>query len=178
MDDRPVRRRGLNNESRPEPAPGRYLRSRSAKPRHDCTSASLCRSPGLAFALRSRTRQKGSQFSAVVLPALVMPGFKHCECTILDVRIRQCRDEVLSLPFVLIIHLLQDGLKGPHERMILDNCRLCSLTNHSLLPRNTALQTLVWENKCNVCRENDRSDEFNALWHIFPHNASAITKVC
>ena len=126
----------------------------------------------------TRTLKKRSQFPAVVLPPLAMPRFKHCERTILDVRIRQCRDEVLSLPFVLIIHLVQNGLKGPHERMILDNCRLCSLTNHSLLPRNTALEPLVWESKCGVCRENDRSDEFNALWHIFPHNASAITKVC
>jgi hypothetical protein len=117
----------------------------------------------LALALLSRTNQKGSQLPAVVLPALVMPSFEHGEGTILDVRIRQCRDEVLSLPIVLIIHLVQNGLKGPHERMILDNCRLCSLTNHSLLPRNTALEPLVWEYTCGVYRGNDRSHEFNAI---------------
>ena len=133
---------------------------------------------GVSVGLRSRTRQKGGQLSAVVLPALLMPSFKHGEGTILDVRIRQCRDQVLSLPFVLIIHLLQDGSKGSHERVILDIRRLCGLTNHSLLLRNTALQTLVWENKFIVCRENDRSDGFNAGWFIFAHNASTMTKVC
>ena len=175
VDDRPVRRRGLKNRSRPT---GRYLRSGTARAYDDLRALLFAGNPGLRLVLLSRTRKKGSQFSAVVLPPLVMPRFKHCECTILDVRIRQCRDEVLSLPFVLIIHFLQDGLKGPHERMILDNCRLCSLTNHSLLPGNTALQPLVWENKCGVCRKNDRSDEFNALWRIFPHNASSLDKVC
>lgn len=83
----------------------------------------------LALVLRSRTRQKGSQFPAVVLPALVMPGFEHGEGTILDVRIRQCRDQIVSLPFVLIIHLLQDGSKGLYERMILGQCRFYRLTN-------------------------------------------------
>jgi hypothetical protein len=74
----------------------------------------------LALALLSRTNQKGSQLPAVVLPALVMPSFEHGEGTILDVRIRQCRDQVLSLPFVLIIHFLQDGVRKPHEMMTLD----------------------------------------------------------
>ena len=142
-------------------------RGRSASGRSEPTPAvravdrpTLCLGVG-NLAIRvgrcTRTLKKRSQFPAVVLPPLAMPRFKHCERTILDVRSRQCRDEVLPLPFVLIIHLVQNGLKGPHERMILDNCRLCSLTNHSLLPRNTALEPLVWESKCGVCRGNDRS---------------------
>jgi len=131
---------------------------------------------GACFDLR--TFKKRSQFPAVGLPPLVMSRFKHCERAILNVRVRQCLNEVLTLPLVLIIHFLQDGLEGLHERVILGNCRFCSLTNHSLLPRNTALKSLAWENKCGVCRENDSSDGFNARWQIFPHNAASLTKVC
>ena len=108
------------------------------RPTTTCERFSLPESGiGACFALR--TRKKGGQFLAVVFPPLKMPRFKHCERTILDMRIRQCRDEVLTLPLVLIIHLVQNGLEGLHERMILDNCRFCSLANHSLLPRNPAL---------------------------------------
>ena len=120
--------------------PRRYLRSGTAKAYDGLRRVSLPKSGiGACFALR--TRKKGGQFVAVVFPPLVIPRFKHCERTIFDVRIRQCRDEVLTLPLVVFIHFLQDGLEGLHERMILGNCRFYSLANHSLLPRNPALQS-------------------------------------
>jgi hypothetical protein len=83
--------------------------------------------------------KESSQFPAVVLPPLVVPRFKHCERAILHARVGQCRDEVLSLPLVLVIQLLQNGLKGLHKRMILDSWTAYLLIHRSPLLLNTAL---------------------------------------
>jgi hypothetical protein len=113
--------------------------------------------------------KESSQFPAVVLPPLVVPRFQHREGAILHARVGQCRDEALSLPLVLVIQLLQNGSKGLHQRMILNSWTAYLLINYAPLLRNTTAPCNVWENKCGVCRENDRSDEFSRIWHIFPH---------
>jgi hypothetical protein len=73
----------------------------------------------------------------MVFPPLVMLSFKHSQNAILHARTWQCRDEALSLPLVLVIHLLQDGSKGLHKGMILDIGTAFLLINHSPLLRNT-----------------------------------------
>jgi len=83
--------------------------------------------------------KESSQFPAVVLPPLVVPRFKHRERAILHARIGQGRDEVLSLPLVLVIQLLQNGSKRLHKRMILDGWTTYLLINHSPLLLNTTV---------------------------------------
>jgi hypothetical protein len=83
--------------------------------------------------------KEGCQFAEIVFPPLVVPRFKHRERAILHARVGQCRDEVLSLPLVLVIDVLQNGSKGLHQRMILDSWTAYLLIHRSPLLLNTTL---------------------------------------
>jgi hypothetical protein len=122
--------------------------------------------------------KEGCQFAEIVFPPLVVPRFKHRESAILHACIGQCRDEALSLLLVLVIQLLQNGSKGLHKRMILNSWTAYLLINHAPPLRNTTAPCNMWENKCGVCRENDTSDEFRRIWHLLPHQAPTVIKLC